>query len=63
MQTSRLVYADIGQTTFNQQKRLLPGIPNLDDTTTEYAKINHNASVKPLVPQNAAKDTHHGEWN
>jgi hypothetical protein len=50
------MYADIGQTTFNQQKRLLPGIPDLDDTPIEYAKINHIASVKPLVAQSAVKD-------
>ena len=54
------MYADIGQTTFNQQKHLLPGIPDLDDTPTEYAKINHNASVKPLKSQKVVKNN--GEW-
>jgi hypothetical protein len=53
------MYADIGQTTFNQQKRLLPGIRDLDDTPIEYAKINHIASVKP-VAQSVVKDN--GEW-
>ena len=52
MQTSGLVYADIGQATFNHQRHLLPGIPDLDDTPPEYAKINHNALVKPSVSQN-----------
>jgi hypothetical protein len=58
--TSGLVYADIGQATFNQQKRLRPGIPDLDDTPIEYSKINHITSVKPLVVQSAVKDN--GEW-
>ena len=43
MQTSGLVYADIGQETFSQQRHLLPGIPDLDDPPLEYAKINHKA--------------------
>jgi hypothetical protein len=54
------MYADIGQTTFNQQKRLLSSIPDLDDTPIEYAKINHIASVKPLMSQTVVKDN--GEW-
>ena len=56
MQTSGLVYADIGQATFNHQCQLLPGIPDLDDSPLEYAKINLNALVKPSVSQNLMKD-------
>ena len=48
------MYADIGQATFNQQKRLLPGIPDLDDTRIEYAKINHKAH--PIKPSKYMKD-------
>ena len=52
MHTSGLVYADIGQATFNQQRHLLPGIPNLDDTPVEYAQINVNSlAEKPSMPQ------------
>ena len=51
-QTSGLVYADIGQASFIHQRQLLPGIPDLDDATLEYAKINHKAHpIKPPVPQ------------
>ena len=56
VQTDGLVYADIGRATFNQQEHLLAGIPDLDDTRTEYAKINHDASVKPLKSHNVVKN-------
>ena len=52
MQTSGLVYADIGQATFSQQQHLLPGIPDLDDPPLEYAKIKHKAHpVKSPIPE------------
>ena len=54
---SGLVYADIGQVTFNHQRQLLPGIPDLDEAPLEYAKINHNAHVKPSVSHNTWNDT------
>ena len=54
------MYADIGQATFNCQRQLLPGIPDLDDSPLEYASINHNAHVEPSASQNTV--TNIGEY-
>ena len=38
-----LVYADIGQSSFNRLQRPLLSIPALEDTPIEYARINHKS--------------------
>ena len=38
-----LVYADIGQSSFNQLQHPQPSIPALEDTPIEYARINHKS--------------------
>ena len=39
---AQLVYADIGPSSFKQQKTIMSSILELDDSRVEYAQLNYN---------------------
>ena len=47
--TSGLVYADIGQSSFNRQPSHLTSTHLLDDDAIEYTQLNHNRPVTSMA--------------